>query len=67
MVKLKDLNPILDDHEETTLFTRNGEGNEFTLVCKSKVDYFNKHGEDSVSFVIRNNKGKIEIWTEEVV
>ena len=60
---LGELNRVLDDWCEIEVVEDNGDGNRILLSTKSKVDYFNKHLADTVSFITQENN-KIIIFTE---
>lgn len=60
---LGELNRILDDWCEIKVVEDNGDGNRISLSTKSKVDYFNEHLADTVSFITQENN-KIIIFTE---
>lgn len=60
---LGELNRVLDDWCEIEIVENNGDGNRIPLSNKSKVDYFNKHIPDTVSFITQENN-KIIIFTQ---
>ena len=60
---LGELNRVLDDWCEIEIVEDNGVRNRISLSTKSKVDYFNKHLADTVSFITQENN-KIIIFTE---
>lgn len=60
---LGELNRVLDDWCEIEIVEDNGDGDRIPLSNKSKVDYFNEHLADTVSFITQENN-KIIIFTE---
>ncbi len=60
---LGELKGILDDWCKIKVVENNGEGKEYNLTTKTKVDYFNEHSTDEVTFITQN-KNKITVWTE---
>ena len=60
---LGELNRVLDDWCEIEVVEDNGDGKRIPLSTKSKVDYFNEHLTDTVSFITQENN-KIIIFTE---
>lgn len=60
---LDELNRILDDWCEIKVIPNNGSGEEIDLTTKSKVDYFNEHELDEVTFITQRD-GNIVIFTE---
>ena len=60
---LDELNRILDDWCEIKVIPNNGSGEEIDLTTKSKVDYFNEHKFDEVTFITQRG-GNIVIFTE---
>lgn len=60
---LGELNRVLDDWCEIEIVEDNGDGNRIPLSTKSKVDYFNEHLADTVSFITQESN-KIIIFTE---
>ena len=60
---LGELNRALDDWCEIEIDEDNGDANRIPLSTKSKVEYFNEHLGDRVSFITQENN-KIIIFTE---
>ncbi len=60
---LGELNRILDDWCEVKVVLNDGSGDELNLTTKSKVDYFNEHEFDEVTFITQRD-GNIVIFTE---
>lgn len=60
---LGELNRILDDWCEVKVVLNDGSGEEIDLTTKSKVDYFNEHEFDEVTFITQRD-GNIVIFTE---
>lgn len=60
---LGELNRILDDWCEVKVVPNDGSGEEIDLTTKSKVDYFNEHKFDEVTFITQRD-GNIVIFTE---
>ena len=60
---LGELNRILDDWYEVKVVPNDGSGDELDLMAKSKVDYFNEHEFDEVTFITQRD-GNIVIFTE---
>lgn len=60
---LGELNRILDDWCDIKVVQNDGEGEAFEVTTKDKVDYFNEHSADKVTY-ISQDKGKILVWTE---
>lgn len=60
---LGELNRVLDDWCEIEVVENDGDGNRIPLSNKSKVDYFNEHIPDTVSFITQENN-KIIIFTQ---
>ena len=60
---LGELNRILDDWCDVKVVPNNGDGDELNLTTKSKVDYFNEHEFDEVTFITQR-EGHIVVFTE---
>ena len=60
---LGELNRILDAWCEVKVVPTDGSGDELNLTTKSKVDYFNEHEFDEVTFITQRDKN-IVIFTE---
>lgn len=60
---LGELNRILDDWCEIEIVEENGDGERHELTTKTKVDYFEEHWMDEVTFITQSNE-KIVIFTE---
>lgn len=60
---LGELNRILDDWCGAKVVPNNGDGDELDLTAKSKVDYFNEHKFDEVTFITQRD-GNIVVFTE---
>lgn len=60
---LGELNSILDDWCKVKIIQNNGEGKEYELTTKTKVEYFNDHAEDLITFITQK-KNKIIIFTD---
>ena len=60
---LGELNRILDDWCEVKVVPNDGSGEELNLTTKSKVDYFNEHESDEVTFITQRDEN-IVIFTE---
>ena len=52
---LGELNRVLNDWWELEEVEDNGDGNRIRLATKSRVDYFNEHLADTVSFITQDN------------
>ena len=52
---LGELNRILDDWCDVKVVPNNGDGDELDLTTKSKVDYFNEHEFDEVTFITQRD------------
>ena len=60
---LDELNRMLDDWCDVKVVPNNGDGDELNLTTKSKVDYFNEHEFDEVTFITQRD-GHIVVFTE---